>query len=581
MANVKTVSFGGGGANADLQARENELARRQQMIDALRQQSMTPVDQQTVSGRVVKNSPWEYVGKLAQMGASMYAQNKSDTGAKELATERAKRSSEALKAMAPAGVFDNSAPMPQRATPGAGASYGGDDYVQAAMAAKLPNPDSRETLNRIVDGVNNGGGTPQQVAMTLANGPQQQQTSVSPEMKEAWIRALKVSEQNPELGQKMILNLTDLTNEQKDMNAQGIDPKLFGAARMAKARADGLVSVAPNSTLYNAGTNAPQFAGPDFNSGRNNAFGPNGQPQVSRMQGAEVIPQMAGEIKGAEAAAQAANEMITVDTPQGPRMMTKAQAVQMAGSQPQAPAAAAPANPGTFTASNGVVVNLANSTPEQLFAAAKASGDPRDMQAAQEFAQRQAQPAPAAPGGPGIALQSAAQKEAEVGAVRMQHAVEQSRILAAQAPEELAKIKDAGSTLALLDMAEPLLKQATGSGVGAIRDKVGNLVGASSKASQAAAQLAVIGASLTSKVPKMSGPTSDKDMALYKEAAGSLGDPNVPGEQKAASMQIMRFINEKYAKENQGSVAGKAADANRAGIGTPSVDDLLKKYGGQ
>jgi len=52
----------------------------------------------------------------------------------------------------------------------------------------------------------------------------------------------------------------------------------------------------------------------------------------------------------------------------------------------------------------------------------------------------------------------------------------------------------------------------------------------------------VLGGALISKMPKMSGPQSDKDVELYKEMAGRIGDPTTPASQKAMAMkEIMRL----------------------------------------
>ena len=48
---------------------------------------------------------------------------------------------------------------------------------------------------------------------------------------------------------------------------------------------------------------------------------------------------------------------------------------------------------------------------------------------------------------------------------------------------------------------------------------------------------------ITAKVPKMSGPQSDKDVAMYKEAAGNIGNPMVPWELKKAAIATIREIN--------------------------------------
>lgn len=48
-------------------------------------------------------------------------------------------------------------------------------------------------------------------------------------------------------------------------------------------------------------------------------------------------------------------------------------------------------------------------------------------------------------------------------------------------------------------------------------------------------------------MPKMSGPQSDKDVLLYKEMAGKLGDSTVPASQKRSAMQTLMDLQTRYA----------------------------------
>lgn len=110
-----------------------------------------------------------------------------------------------------------------------------------------------------------------------------------------------------------------------------------------------------------------------------------------------------------------------------------------------------------------------------------------------------------------------------------------------------AKQADAKDVLSLLDMAEPLVKKATGSYAGAGADMAANVFGFSTEGANAASQLQALEGMLVSKMPKMSGPQSDKDVLLYKQMAGQIGDPTVPATRKMAAMQTIRQINERYA----------------------------------
>jgi len=109
-------------------------------------------------------------------------------------------------------------------------------------------------------------------------------------------------------------------------------------------------------------------------------------------------------------------------------------------------------------------------------------------------------------------------------------------------PKATQANKDAADVERLAAQAAPLIGVATGSGAGAVYDKALALIGKSSESADAAAQLASLGGFLVSKMPKMSGPQSDKDVQLYKEMAGRLGDPSVPPSQKRAALDtILRY----------------------------------------
>lgn len=538
--NVNTISFGPGQSNVDLQAEQATLLRRQKIADMLRDQSMQQDQTQMVSGRAIPTSKWGSMAKLFQAGASAYMQKQDEGKNEQLGQEAAKRSAAALRALAPAGMFDS-----------------------APSAAQAPSDDL----------MGEPGAAPPQ--------PQQPGPQVDPAMREKWARALTLYQSNPELGGKLIQNLAEVTGNQKDWAAQGVDPRALGTAMLNKEKAGGLVNVAPNNTVLDAGTGKPMYAAPDFANGRSNTFGPNGAPQIAPMQGSEVIPQQAGAIEAAKSAAQASQDMVTVNTPQGPQMMTRAQAVQLSNGgqqqpgQPPAPPqqppqqsqppAGAPPNqgfpPGTQMPAPTPGMQSRAEILQQELAAAQA--DPRragDIPAIQ----RELGGAGRVGSMPGIPLQTPAQAAQQVGQVNNQLAIEKSRVEAAQSPEAIAKLTDAQGVVGLTGMARQLLAdgKATGSLGGTLRDKVAGAVGVSTKSSQGAAQLAAIGGALVSKQPKMTGPQSDKDVLLYQQMAGRVGDASVPLGDRLAALDVVEGINRKYLDNNQNSIATEALGAN-------------------
>lgn len=115
----------------------------------------------------------------------------------------------------------------------------------------------------------------------------------------------------------------------------------------------------------------------------------------------------------------------------------------------------------------------------------------------------------------------------------------------------------------LLDLASPLLDVTTSSGIGAGVDAAGRLVGVSSEGAAAAAELKAIQGLLVSKMPRMEGPQSDKDVMLYREMAGQIGDPTIPAAQKKAAMEMVRAINSRYTGQQQPAGAPAATPSQR------------------
>ena len=107
--------------------------------------------------------------------------------------------------------------------------------------------------------------------------------------------------------------------------------------------------------------------------------------------------------------------------------------------------------------------------------------------------------------------------------------------------------KDAREALNLISTARELIPKSTGSYIGAGIDQVGRVFGASTGGDTAAAQLKALEGALVSKMPKMSGPQSDKDVQLYKQMAGDIGDPTVPQSRKLAALQVIEEIQKRNA----------------------------------
>ena len=134
-----------------------------------------------------------------------------------------------------------------------------------------------------------------------------------------------------------------------------------------------------------------------------------------------------------------------------------------------------------------------------------------------------------------------------------------------QSKDQLQRSNDATAVMELTDEAAPLLEKAPGSYAGAALNQLGRVFGMNTEATNAQAQMDVISGALVAKMPKMTGPQSDKDVLLYRQMAGNLNDPTVPTSAKQAAMKTLRMLNEKYVNQ-QGSgmqASGAAGDAIR------------------
>lgn len=110
-----------------------------------------------------------------------------------------------------------------------------------------------------------------------------------------------------------------------------------------------------------------------------------------------------------------------------------------------------------------------------------------------------------------------------------------------------------------LDQAESLLSGTSGkplptnSTIGTLYDTAAGMVGASPEGAAEAQTLKAIGGALTSKMPRMEGPQSDKDTQLYKEMAAVVGDSTVPRTRRLAALAEVRRLWGKYETGQQGA----------------------------
>lgn len=130
-----------------------------------------------------------------------------------------------------------------------------------------------------------------------------------------------------------------------------------------------------------------------------------------------------------------------------------------------------------------------------------------------------------------------------------------------------------GKLNAIIPEAKSLLQGATGSRTGAALDSGARLFGISTEGAKTTAQLEVLSGQLVSLMPRMEGPQSDKDVAMYKSMAGNIGDPTkTVAERQAALVTIERMLREAEAdvarsEKQAGQPTGATAtDAKRSSL---------------
>lgn len=103
------------------------------------------------------------------------------------------------------------------------------------------------------------------------------------------------------------------------------------------------------------------------------------------------------------------------------------------------------------------------------------------------------------------------------------------------------------TALTIINEAEKLVEKSTGSYLGAAVDQGARVFGGSTEGADASAQLQALEGALMLNQPRMEGPQSDKDTALYKQMAAKIGDPTVPNGQKKAALAVVKRLHQKYA----------------------------------
>jgi len=145
---------------------------------------------------------------------------------------------------------------------------------------------------------------------------------------------------------------------------------------------------------------------------------------------------------------------------------------------------------------------------------------------------------------------------------------------------DITNQRAADENYALIRPVADLIKQSTGSGIGARVDDLARFFGVGTNGAQAIAQLNTMSYPFKYMIPRFEGPQSDRDTNLYVEAAGDFANPKKTQAERLAALQGMIFILKKYDKEgkNDWTYGGTSpAEQNKAQPGTTSSGNKYKK----
>ena len=126
-----------------------------------------------------------------------------------------------------------------------------------------------------------------------------------------------------------------------------------------------------------------------------------------------------------------------------------------------------------------------------------------------------------------------------------------------------------------------LLDQATAGAIGSGVDTVVGWTGASLPGARATAKLKILADPLVKMIPRFEGPQSKEDADSYRQAAGDLGNSNLPREtRRAAAVTLLKLFKQYQGQFDLEGVAAPAAAAPAATSGTTVVQPPSRQSGG-
>ena len=116
---------------------------------------------------------------------------------------------------------------------------------------------------------------------------------------------------------------------------------------------------------------------------------------------------------------------------------------------------------------------------------------------------------------------------------------------------DITNQRSADEAYSLIQPVANLIKKSTGSGIGTGVDSLARLFGVGTPGAAAISELNTMSYQFKYMVPRFEGPQSDRDTALYVEAAGDFSNPKKTTAERLSALKGMIFMLKKYDKEGK------------------------------
>jgi hypothetical protein len=145
------------------------------------------------------------------------------------------------------------------------------------------------------------------------------------------------------------------------------------------------------------------------------------------------------------------------------------------------------------------------------------------------------------------------QGKANIQAAKEINVAEQKVPAEARGKEQAKQIQQQGfanGAYPILTEINQIVRNSTGSTIGASIDSAGRFVGGATQGAKVIAEMKPLAGALTRMIPRFEGAQSDRDVAEYKTNAGDFANEKLPVEERIGGLLGMIRLMKIYDKEN-------------------------------